>query len=240
MIARSRLFGVIAALALWGGSAHAATLTAADITDPASQFFNTANGHIYEFVLDGGTWTNALSLAAGKALAGSQGYLATITSSSEQNFVYGRSLVFMPQALSPSAYWLGGTDSVAEGVWKWVSGPEAGAQFWQGDANGSAVGGAYQHWDFTSDPPQPNTDINAATEDYLELMTNMSWNNLHMGFWGDDTLAGNGNGYVVEYGSAVPEPSAWGLMIVGFIAAGVRLRQRPQPSTRKVGARRWA
>ncbi|NBS70019.1 hypothetical protein EBT31_14065 [bacterium] len=37
-------------------------------------------------------------------------------------------------------------DSVSEGVWRWVTGPETGTQFWSGDESGSAFGGAYENW----------------------------------------------------------------------------------------------
>jgi hypothetical protein len=49
--------------ALVGGAAHAGTLTAGDITNPATQFFNPVNGHIYEVVNSAVTWTEALNAA---------------------------------------------------------------------------------------------------------------------------------------------------------------------------------
>lgn len=39
--------------------------------------------------------------------------------------------------------WIGGTDAASEGVWLWEAG---GDQFWQGNAGGSAVSGAYTNW----------------------------------------------------------------------------------------------
>jgi hypothetical protein len=39
--------------------------------------------------------------------------------------------------------WIGGTDQASEGAWTWGPG---GTQFWQGNFNGSAVGGAYTNW----------------------------------------------------------------------------------------------
>lgn len=43
----------------------------------------------------------------------------------------------------PDDSWIGASDIAAEGVWRWA---ETGTQFWQGNYNGSAVGGAYTNW----------------------------------------------------------------------------------------------
>ena len=209
------------------GAAHAANLSPSDITDPSSQFYNPLNGHIYQFVLGGGDWFNSVQLADGKSIGLHRGYLATLTTAQEQDFVYASALAFRPQNQSPPAYWLGASDHVNESEWKWRTGPEAGLHFWQGDANGGSISGAYQHWDFNADPPQPNTNYGAATEDFLELMVNITWNNVTNGFWGDDHVNGNSNGYIVEYGGlSVPEPTTWALMIIGFGAAGSMVRRR--------------
>ena len=39
--------------------------------------------------------------------------------------------------------WIGGNDTAEEGKWEWVTGPEAGTQFWQGGVAGFPVGGHF-------------------------------------------------------------------------------------------------
>src|SRR5690606_3109743 len=40
--------------------------------------------------------------------------------------------------------WIGGSDSVQEGKWRWAYG--GGAQFWEGNANGTPYYGRYSNW----------------------------------------------------------------------------------------------
>lgn len=51
--------------------------------------------------------------------------------------------------------WIGASDADSEGIWKWVTGPENGTQFWTGDTNagtnstsnyGSSYNGQYSNW----------------------------------------------------------------------------------------------
>ncbi|WP_207896502.1 hypothetical protein, partial [Nitrosomonas sp. Nm84] len=71
--------------------------------------------------------------------------------------------------------------------WRWVTGPEAGTQFWSGAANGSSVSGQYNHWE-SADPNNLN-----GIEDHARLALNGFWNDLP-----ENTPAIQG--YVVEYG----------------------------------------
>ena len=62
-------------------------------------------------------------------LFGMQGYLVTITSDAENNFLLYQ---------MTGATWLGGSDFFAnESDWYWMTGPEAGTMFWQGEEGGS-------------------------------------------------------------------------------------------------------
>ncbi len=93
------------------------------------------NGHFYKYVASGNiTWSQALAAAQGRTLYGMQGYLATITSQAEDDFITDK--------IAADA-WIAGSDEAVEGVWRWMAGPENGTQF----SNGAvAVNGQFANW----------------------------------------------------------------------------------------------
>ena len=142
--------------------------------------------HFYEFVADiRVSWTAAKAAAETRTYFGRQGYLATLTSQEESDFA-GK------QASGPG--WIGGSDEETEGVWKWVTGPEAGTIFWNGQVSGSTPNFAF--WNEN----EPN-DF-GGDEDYAHITdpsigTPGAWNDL-------PNSGSNGlyepKGYIVEYG----------------------------------------
>lgn len=100
-------------------------------------------GHYYDrFGGPATTWAAALASAGSQTLGGLQGYLATVTSGEENTTLAG----LIPAIPINKDAWLGGSDAATEGKWYWVTGPEAGTQFWEGGAGGSAVNGMYVAW----------------------------------------------------------------------------------------------
>ena len=134
--------------------------------------FNADNGHYYKFVSQSLDWT-----AAEQAAEVAGGYLATITSAQENAFIFNLT--------GGSDAWLGGSDAATEGVWEWVTGPEADTNFWNGGTGGSAPADQYANWQPGSEPN------NSGNEDYVHM-----WGG---GLWNDHTQ-GHAIGYVIEFG----------------------------------------
>ncbi|NQT39724.1 MAG: PEP-CTERM sorting domain-containing protein [Planctomycetes bacterium] len=165
------------------------------------------NGHYYDFVAGGIGWTSAEAAAAASSFQGQSGYLATITSEAEWDFLKG-----LPHARG----WLGGSDAAVEGEWRWVTGPEIGQPFWDGGISGTSHG--FSAWR----SGEPN---NWQIENYLEVGADSVGN-----AWNDNTLAGPSDGYYVEYGgeaSTIPEPSTMvGLVSMGLMGLAIAWRRR--------------
>ncbi|MDA9572791.1 choice-of-anchor L domain-containing protein [Flavobacteriaceae bacterium] len=158
--------------------------------------FLPSTGHFYEYIdVLGITWQQAKTAAENQTYFGLQGYLATIMSPEE-------SQIAVEQASATG--WIGASDFTNEGQWNWVTGPEAGTNFWNGNFNGSAVAGMYSNWN--NDPPEPNQsgdeDFAHITDPSIGLIG--SWNDL------SNTGPGSGpyqpKGYIVEFGGMPGDP----------------------------------
>jgi uncharacterized repeat protein (TIGR02543 family) len=101
-----------------------ASITSTDITFDLSIGYNDIyyladTNHYYKFVNSPGiTWENAEISAEVTYKFGYGGYLATITSAKENDFI---------ATFCDGDGWLGASDSELEGEWKWVTGPESGS-----------------------------------------------------------------------------------------------------------------
>jgi endo-beta-N-acetylglucosaminidase D len=94
------------------------------------------NGNYYEVFSTRASvsWTDAKTSAEAQSFLGMTGYLATITSAEENSFITAN---FNDGSFG---LWIGASDADSEGVWRWVTGPEAGAQFWAGGPDGTTTG----------------------------------------------------------------------------------------------------
>jgi hypothetical protein len=146
----------------------------------SSALFCSATGHFYEYVSAGMTWTDARAAAAARTYpyggVDHTGYLVTITSQTENDFI--------TQKLASDA-WIGASDAesegASEGTWKWVTGHESGTSL-----------AGFEHWN----GGEPNDS--GGNEDYGEIYCSGATK----GFWND--LNGTQSlGYVVEYGTDV-------------------------------------
>jgi len=129
------LFALLAAVgAIPAGDASAAITGVIHNTDPG-------NGHYYKLYNTLSTWANAKTSAQGVG-----GYLACVTSSTENAWLVSNSLTV-------NTPWIGGTDEVTENIWAWTSG-----ETW-----------SYTNWN----AGEPN---NSGNEDYLTIGTTGGWN----------------------------------------------------------------
>jgi hypothetical protein len=105
---------------------------------------NNYNGHSYYRSTGSMTWTDAR-----QACLNMGGHLVTVTSPAENNFIFN---------LWPNG-WIGLTDEVVEGQWRWVTGEPY----------------SYSSWN----PGEPN---NAGNEDYVQFVGGGRWNDLPNNF----------------------------------------------------------
>ena len=138
-------------------------LSVAATVNPVGYFYNGVNGHFYRPISTGATYSNAKLLSSQQTFKGQTGYLVTITSSSEDAFIFAN----VPQA----SIWFALTDEVVEGQWRIDAGPEAGTLI--KTSNGQLAGnivGQYNNWA----GGEPN---NSGNEDYAVT----KWGVVHNG-----------------------------------------------------------
>ena len=158
-----------------------------------------STGHFYVFESDLDiTWTDAKTKAEGKTYYGLKGYLATILSAQE-NQISAEQIT--------GTGWIGASDTNQEGVWNWVTGPEAITNFWNGTFTGSAPidtsTGLPMYSNWNTDEPNQSGD-----EDYAHITDNSiglrgSWNDLPNEGGGGPYQA---KGYIIEYGGMPGDP----------------------------------
>ena len=150
-----------------------------------------STGHYYLYIASEGiSWTAAKNAAAASTYYGWQGYLATILSQDEAQLIG-------EQALGTG--WIGGSDQQTEGVWRWVTGPEAGTVFWNGGVGGSTTNFAF--WNTGEPNNQDNEDYAHITAPGVGIPG--SWNDLPVS---GSVGAYAPQGYIVEFGGMPGDP----------------------------------
>lgn len=118
------------------------------ITNAGVTYFN---GSFYKIVQQNGiSWDNALAKAKESKFNNLEGYLMTITSQTENMFIYDRVYAKATPKINQSNArgWIGAKRE--NGIWKWVCGPEAGTEFYNQEKR-EPVNGNFSSWDSWED-----------------------------------------------------------------------------------------
>jgi len=155
-------------------------------------------GHFYKYVAAPAIrWDTARDVAAQRRYFGLVGYLATVTSAGENQFI---------QSKLRGNGWMGasaGNVFTVPRTWSWVTGPEAGTPFFTQtgmvgqvpSGGGTPIGGQYNNWR----SGEPNTYSN--NENYAHFYSND-------GTWNDFAInTASISGYVVEFGGTAGDPT---------------------------------
>lgn len=147
--------------------------------------------HYYEFVTADGnvTWEAARTLATARTLNGLSGYLVSVTSQAENDFVASK--------VGSAPAWLGGNDTAIDGTWVWADAPETDP-FWIAGTCATGLKGmcslsGIDHFNYWNDT-EPNNYF--GYENALQIMSGGT------GWWNDLLSSAQYLPYVVEYSGA--------------------------------------
>jgi len=192
--------------------------------DPVLEFLsgtNPENGHTYA-IYRAGSFENPISwFGARNAASMLGGYLATITSASEEAFL--QDAFAGARLLQGVTAWIGLSDEAEEGAFRWVTGPGAPQPL------------GFSNWL----SGEPNNDGQSGNEDYV------TWANYPFGpaagAWNDAAAGERVFRFIVELQpQGVPEPSLPALIVLGLLAlawtSAARQARCRVPEGRLIGA----
>lgn len=168
------------------------------------------NGHYYDFINVSLSWNNAATAAQQQTYLGVAGHLTTLTTATEQSFVYDQ--IFLPNlpvATEAYAAWLGGYQPPASvepaGSWTWITG-----ESWN-----------YVNWG----EGEPNNGVGfiSGAEDKLAMWGNGYWNDFVGSTFGSPNVGPIG--YLVEF-DVVPEPCLLTLLGVSAVVLTIVRRRK--------------
>ena len=148
--------------------------------------YSSVTGHYYKIYQTLSTWSSAKSAAESVG-----GYLACITSSAENQWIYQQ------PGFASNTPWIGGTDQAVEGTWTWVSGETWSYTNWgAGEPNNSgnedyttfrtdgywndwsSTGTAYYIVEWNTDPNLPADPANLRATNVTQTQIDVAWDDL--------------------------------------------------------------
>jgi hypothetical protein len=162
--------------------------------------YNPTNKHFYKYVSSSAiTYSSAKSAASANSFKGKTGYLVTITSQSENDFISNN--------IAGNNLWIAATDEVTDGTWIIDAGPEKGTilKTQNGPTSGN-IAGVYNNW-CSGEPNGANH-----SEDYAVTKWGggTCWNDLPNSY---STVAG----YIVEISADFPAGSDYTGVYTAYI-----------------------
>ncbi|MDI1233075.1 MAG: T9SS type A sorting domain-containing protein [bacterium] len=170
-----------------------------------NKLYNPTNGHFYALSGTYTDWATTRTNASETSYYGRKGYLATLTSQDENNFVWQMSAYLFT--------WLGASDNyteinnltgvttyanqnLSEGNFYWLTGPESGTPFSSGNSWNSgpnSISSRWINWSGSQPDDYPTTNSSVNGEQDFVLMYSFS------GEW-DDEKGTNAAEGIYEYG----------------------------------------
>jgi len=194
--------------------------------NPSGYYYLPSNGHFYRPMnwptgasytgTSPSVYTNILSLASSQSFKGQTGYLVTVTSQDEQDFV---------QANVPgSNILIALSDRLQEGVWKWDAGPESGTTIKTSNSGGN-VSGQYNNWC----GGEPNNWGSGENYTVTKWGGGNCWNDFGPPA---SSFPGSVSGYVIEYGTwSDPSNQTFTDFYTGFVTHQITCTPTQTPNS---------
>jgi hypothetical protein len=189
---RDNINNALAAMTVSMGSRKTAIRINLEISSyDANYVYNPINKHFYRFISGNISYTSARTNAGTITFKGKTGYLVTITSQQEQDFIFNNT--------SGSNLWFAATDEVTDGTWIIDAGPERGTVLkTQNGPTAGNIAGVYNNWC----GGEPNGSGHSEDYPVTKWGGGNCWNDLPNSY---GTVAG----YLVEFSSDFPSVSAY-------------------------------
>jgi uncharacterized protein YhjY with autotransporter beta-barrel domain len=190
------------------GAAGSPTITVA--VTPAGTNYFSGNGHYYQLVTGNINWTDAKTAAEASTYEGLTGYLVTITSAAENNFIKNKLATNTWIGGSDNSTYTSNTHAQTEGTWEWVSGPDNGYTFFcqveigikaEAADEDCEVASGYEFENWKDLEPNDHNSEDIGEEDCAHMYGSGD----NKGQWNDLPCTHIVGAYVIEYGGTAGE-----------------------------------